>query len=395
MVPRGRERTEREEQLQRQIKGNAAQGPVVKAKKAPSDPSLDEWDGHLAAGHAGYRGWCPFCVAGKGKSEAHRRIEALRDHRHPELHLDYAFMGRETEDRVTNSGGQVLKRSLVDRTPCAVQRYSALMDHRKTCERCDHGGVQTLVRKSEQEASIVDVKNALMRALCGVEGLTVMPEESPVGASAANAVIERSVWEMQSTTRALVAYAEWVHGTVCEPGSAILTWAVEFSGQVVSRFQRSVSDGKTAYERRKLKSYRKAFVPFGELVMFMPMEKPKDKGEVRNCVGIMLGLVDRSDDVVIGTTERVVKARTVHCMPVGQRGDAACSKSIRGMPWQPNPAEAAEGEPLGMAMARIVSVPMVPIEHRTDSFSHGAEGVQSQSVPHPARSGAREVRILR
>ena len=91
---------------------------------------------------------------------------------------------------------------------------------------------------------------------------------------------------MHSSTRAIVSYAEWVHGTVFEPGSAILTWAVEFSGQVVSRFQRSVSDGKTAYERRKLKSYRKALVPFGELVMFMPMEKPKDKGEVQNCVGI-------------------------------------------------------------------------------------------------------------
>ena len=156
-----------------------------------------------------------------------------------------------------------------------------------------------------------------------------MPEESPVGASAAIAMIERSVWEMQSTTRAIDAYAEWVHGTVFEPGSAILTWAVEFSGQVVSRFQRSVSDGKTAYERRKLKSCRKALVPFGELVMLMSMEKPKDKGEVRNCVGIMLGLVDRSDEVVIGTTERVVKARTVHRMPVRQRGDAAYAKSIR------------------------------------------------------------------
>ena len=58
-------------------------------------------------------------------------------------------------------------------------------------------GVQTLVVKYDQEASIVDVKNALMRELRGVEGLTVMPEESPVGASAANAMIERSVWEIQ------------------------------------------------------------------------------------------------------------------------------------------------------------------------------------------------------
>ena len=60
----------------------------------------------------------------------------------------------------------------------------------------------------------------------------------------------------------------------------------------VNRFQRSVAP-----------------VPFGELVMFVAVKKPKDKGDVRNRVGIMVGLVDRSDDVVIGTTERVVKAR--------------------------------------------------------------------------------------
>ena len=82
-------------------------------------------------------------------------------------------------------------------------------------------GVQTLVVKSDQEASIVDVKNSLMRELRGVEGLTVMSEESPVGASAASAVVERSAWEMQSLTRALVAFAEWLHGTVFEPDSAV------------------------------------------------------------------------------------------------------------------------------------------------------------------------------
>ena len=79
---------------------------------------------------------------------------------------------------------------------------------------------------------------------------------------------------------------------------------------------------------------------------------------------IMLGLVDRSDEVVIGTTERVVKACTVHRMPGGQRGDARYAKSIGGVPWQPNPAKATQGEPLGTDMARIVSVPMVMIEHR-------------------------------
>ena len=100
-VPGGRERTQREDELQRQVEDDSAQGPVVRAKKAPSALRMDEWDGQLAAGDAEYRGWCPFCVAGKGKSEPHRRIEASRDRGHPELHLDCCYMGREAEDRAS------------------------------------------------------------------------------------------------------------------------------------------------------------------------------------------------------------------------------------------------------------------------------------------------------
>ena len=129
-------------------------------------------------------------------------------------------------------------------------------------------GVQTLVAKSDQEMSIVDAKNSLMRSAHArrvTSGCHCCEREGRVGD----------------------ACAEWVHNKL---GSAILALAVEFSGQVVSRFQRSVSDGKTAYERRKQKSCRKALVPFGELVMFVPMEN-----EIWNPVGIMLGLVPWHD----------------------------------------------------------------------------------------------------
>ena len=104
MVPGGRERTQREDELQRQVEDDSAQGPVARAKRPSFSPSMDEWDGHLAAGHAEYRGWCPFCVAGKGKSETHRRMEASRDHGHPELRLNNALYGsmvREVEDRAS------------------------------------------------------------------------------------------------------------------------------------------------------------------------------------------------------------------------------------------------------------------------------------------------------
>ena len=59
----------------------------------------------------------------------------------------------------------------------------------------------------------------------------------------------------------------------------------------------------------------------------------------------------------------MVKARVVHNMIAGQRGDAAYAKSIRSVPRQPNPAGVAEGEPC-VAQSRIVGVPMVALENR-------------------------------
>ena len=63
MIPKERERTQRKDELRLQVGENTAEGLVVRAKRAPWTPSMDEWDDHLAAGQAEYRGWC---FAGKG-----------------------------------------------------------------------------------------------------------------------------------------------------------------------------------------------------------------------------------------------------------------------------------------------------------------------------------------
>ena len=46
------------------------------------------------------------------------------------------------------------------------------------------------------------------------------------------------------------------------------------------------------------KATAKALVPFGELVMFMPMEKSKDKGGVWNRVGIMFLRTDLTESML-------------------------------------------------------------------------------------------------
>ena len=78
-----------------------------------------------------------------------------------------------------------------------MQKYPASVDRWKACERRDRelranfGGE---VRSRGVDRQCEELSD--MRLSC-FEGLTVMPEESPVGASAANAVIERGVWEIE------------------------------------------------------------------------------------------------------------------------------------------------------------------------------------------------------
>ena len=91
-----REKTQREE-LQCQVKDDTAEGLVAKTVKILLFTSLGRCDDRFTVGV------CTFRVMDRGKSEAHRRMEASRAHvqmeRYPKFHLDCAYMRRATEDR--------------------------------------------------------------------------------------------------------------------------------------------------------------------------------------------------------------------------------------------------------------------------------------------------------
>ena len=95
----------------------------------------------------------------------------------------------------------------------------------------------------------------------------------------------------------------------------------------------------------------------------------------------MLDLVDRSDEVLVGTSrdrtvgrEETGRTSTVQRGPVGQRGDPRYARSVTGVPWQPNPAEVAEGEPVSVARIRRCSIRAV------SGSSGGAKKVASASI---------------
>ena len=170
-----------------------------------------------------------------------------------------------------------------------------------------------------------------------------MSKESPMSASTENAVIEKSVREMQSTS-------SMVHGTTSDPGSA---------RPHVIRSRPSVPDVKTACERRKRKSCRKALVKLDELVMLMTIDKPEHQPYANT---IMLDLVDRSDEVVVGKIDRVVKARIVCRVPKEQRDGATIREE------QQTSAEIAEGELANAACVASVRSTGKVMELREDKL---------------------------
>ena len=166
-------------------------------------------------------------------------------------------------------------------------------------------------------------------------------EESPVGDSQKNGVIERCIWEVESLARINVHQASEMHRTKFALTHPLRIWAVHYAGQLLSRFQRSAADGKTAYERRKGKHYKRQLPWFGECVMFLTVAKGKrrQKYEDRFVLGCFVGLVDRSDEVYVLTETGAYKANCMRRLPAEQKGDALFASRLKGLPWCMVPGE--------------------------------------------------------
>jgi hypothetical protein len=69
---------------------------------------------------------------------------------------------------------------------------------------------------------------------------------------------------------------EELHGAKVENSSLVLPWLVRHAGSMISRARRG-ADGRTAFELRKGKNYRRRLPPFGEKVMYFEAGKLKSR----------------------------------------------------------------------------------------------------------------------
>ena len=252
--------SEHREELQCHVEEVTAERLVAKTVTNKIFTSLGRCDDRMTAGV------CPYHVIDRGKSGARLPSSCAHVHmeRHPEFHLDCAYMGRATEDRELWISGFSKGQWLIARDKERENVQRCVNVDKLLMKQTITSIVQALTVaesdrevKFDQETASTDVKFKSCGELRSAGGSSNVSKESPMSASTENAFIEKSVREMQSTF-------SMMHGTTSDAGSA---------RPHVIRSQPHVPDVKTACERRKRKSYRKALVKLDELEhqLFLPI----------------------------------------------------------------------------------------------------------------------------
>ena len=235
-------------------------------RRPAAKPTPEEIRLHRAT-HLPFREWCPECVAGAANDFPHRRREASSESLPvPEVHVDYCFprdkaggeyvvvlVARDRETKMTMSHVVPVKG--------ANQEWVAEQLVRDLLKVGHHGD---LILKSDQEPAVVD----LLREVARLRGTkrTIL-EQSAVGDSKANGMIERAIQSVEKLLRVHKLALETRIGCKLPVSHPIFTWLVEHAADLLNRFAVG-ADGKTAVQRLKGKACEKYVLEFGSAVMF-------------------------------------------------------------------------------------------------------------------------------
>ena len=162
-------------------------------------------------------------------------------------------------------------------------------------------------------------------------------EESPVEDSHSNGFIERAIQEVQGQIRATKSALEARLGQKITSSHPGLPWLVMHAANTLNRYAMG-QDGRTAYHRLSGKKFNQEVVEFGEEVWYMhPGITGKHKLDNRWSSGVWLGMRERTNESIIGTSEGCLKARSIKRRPEALRWEKTQWDNLQGVPWEPVP----------------------------------------------------------
>ena len=304
---------------------------VPRKMKDPVKPTETEIAEHEFT-HLPFRSWCTHCIRGRGESAPHKR--ATRDDGIPEVHLDYCFLGgREEEaqpvlvvkDRDTRMIMSFLVKEKGASDPYVVKRVMAFLGE------LGHVG-NKIILKSDQESPIKAVVEKVANER--MDGQTIL-ENSPVGSSGSNGVIERGVKEFEYQLRTMKSALDSRLDETVKGDSNILPWMIEYASVLLNRYLVG-KDGKTAYERLKGKRSKMMGFEFAESVHFRRLQPPGRLAKLESLwtTGIMIGYRANTGEFMVASGDGVFKTRNLRRRPIEERWSTRDVKELRFTPWK-------------------------------------------------------------
>ena len=278
----------------------------------PLEPTTQELADHQLT-HLPFRNWCRFCCRGRGMEMPHKKTEG-GGKKLPELHFDVCFMGDEGEKGVKAEVGDTLPMLVVcelhskmvlsvgapsKSTGAFVARRCISFLKEVGCESCD------VIVKSDNEPAITSIIAEVGRMRAASGGGRWIVENSPVGSSASNGVVERAIRSVTQQIRVMKDCLEHKAKVLIGARHPLMTWLAEYAGHLLNRFEVS-HDGKTAYERLKGKSARTLGIEFGESILWKRKPVGGALGKA-TCLwedGIFLGVRGASGEIIVGDEKR-------------------------------------------------------------------------------------------
>ena len=289
--------------------------------------------------HLPFRSWCKHCVRGRGKEMPHQKTKEKGEM--VEVHMDFMFVGDEEETRNTATilvlkerhTGMVMStvvpnkttgRFVTDRSVAFLEEVGAL-----------HGDI---IMKSDQEPAILAIADAVARRKAEKGSGRAVMEHSPVKSSASNGVVERAIQSVQMQIRVMKSALEERWGCKLSTHHPVVAWLAEYAGHLLNRFEVG-RDGRTAYERSKMKPAKTLGLEMGEAVLWKRKPVGGALGKL-TCMwddGIFLGVKGKTGEVIVGDKKGVWKTRTVQRKPASERCSIDNADMIIGLPWNVRP----------------------------------------------------------
>ena len=304
---------------------------LLKELVDPRRPTAKEMEDHERT-HLPYRNWCPVCVQAKGKDMDHRKC--INDDRGlSEYSFDYCFPGDELGCKLVVLVGRERVTGTVLATTVPMKGSMGQFVIDKMMDMIDEVGDsrQTILIKTDQESSV----KALIEDAVNEreEGRTVV-EESPVGSSGSNGVVERAVQGVEGHIRVVLLALENRIGRQLDPEEPIVAFIPEYAAYILNRLEVG-KDGKTAYERARGKKATVVGLEFGEKLLWRKKKGDKmAKLRSRWAYGIFVGVRRRSGELWVADKKgEIVKVRAVKRIPKEDRWSEDCASWVKYAPW--------------------------------------------------------------